>query len=396
MSFSELTVRVACALAPLLLLSACGILSNRYRAGSLLSEAVGYTRAGDFPSAAASAQAARDLDPDMVSAYVLAAQALAASGSGDKAEAELELALKAVKDQGRLVDVVLLLADRKLSRGDVSGALALISKHNDDIGGQPDLLLMEARLLNVQGHPEQALLSIDEARSLADLGPDGLVLWALILARLDRPEEGAKVLVPLARQDAGREKWSRRPPDLSSAMQFFIQTGETQGLTKLLERLNQDVPDTRFIRLDLSRAYISEQKTTQALDLLDSFVTETDAEGQFLRGVALGELGRLEDAVKAFEMALAAAPEQARPRLLANLANMHLRLGNPSLAVAEYGNALDINPGQLDALDGLIQVARTYPSIVDEATLRHRIENALMVIRDPEIRKQLQSALGKN
>src|SRR5262249_35531146 len=140
----------------------------------------------------------------------------------------------------------------------------------------------------------------------------------------------------------------------------------------------------------------SEQKTAQALDLLDSFVTETDAEGQFLRGVALGELGRLEDAVKAFEMALAAAPELARPRLLANLANMHLRLGNPSLAVAPDGNALAIDPGQLDALDGLIQVARTYPSIVDQATLRHRIENALPVIHNPEVKKQLQLAIPRN
>src|SRR5262249_23632521 len=156
----------------------------------------------------------------------------------------------AVHERGRLVDVVLLLADRKLSRGDVSGALKLVSDYNDELGGQPDLLLEEARLLNVQGEAERALKSIDEARSLADLPPEGLLLWALILTRLDRVDEGAKVLVPTARQEAARERWRRDPPDLSRAMQFFLQTGETQGLTKLLESLNEQVPGTRFIRLD--------------------------------------------------------------------------------------------------------------------------------------------------
>jgi tetratricopeptide (TPR) repeat protein len=304
--------------------------------------------------------------------------------------------MKAVKEPGRLVDVVLLLADRKLNRGDLNGALEIISKQNDEVGGQPDLLLAEARLLNLQGHPDQALQSIDEARALADLPPSGLLLYALILTRLDRTQEGARVLLPLARQGASQEPWRRQPPRLSFEMQVYIQTGETKELTKLLEVLNEEVPNTRFLRLDLARAYLADQKATQALELLDSFVTETDAEGQFLRGVALGELGKLEEAVKAFEVALASAPESARPRLLANLASMHARLGNASLAAAEYGNALDIDPGQLDALDGLMQIARSYPSVVDEATLRHRIENALVVIRNPDVRKQLEAALGKN
>src|SRR5262245_58496735 len=284
----------------LALLPGCGILSNKHRASNLLSEAAGFMEARDPAAAAASAQAARDLAPEMVSAYILAAQALSMTGADDKAEAELNLALKAVRDPQRLIDVVLLLADRHLNRGDIAGALALITKHNDEVGGQADLLLAEARLLNLQREPERALVSIDEARALHDLGPDGLLLYALILARLGRVDEGASVLLPLAREGASEESWRRnRPPVLSQAIQIFFQTRETEGLTKLLERLHELLPQANFIKFDLSRAYLSEQKPIQAIELLDSFVTETDAEGQFLRAVALGELGRLEEAVKA-------------------------------------------------------------------------------------------------
>lgn len=372
-----------------LLALGCGVLSNKHRASELVGEAQTYLKADDPASAAASAQAARELCPDFLGAYLIAWQSLEQAGQHEKAQAELELALQVNHDDPGIFQVVLILADMKLQQHDAEGALALISREGDALGGHPILLEQKAHLLLQQNQLEAALLAIRQAESMLELDETSALVHGLILSRLGRTGEGVDLLLPFASLAAEEEEWR---PDPALA-QLLWTIGDQPGMVPLLQGLSEKLPQCRFLRYFVAYCMIGEDRGKEALDLLDTFVTETDFEGQRLRGYALEKLGRVEDAVHALEVALAAAPKPKRADLLTALADIHERMDGSELAYNEVNQALDLNPAHLDALRLLLALEHSHPRLVDSADVTHRLENATQVARSQSLRAQLNSLI---
>ncbi|MFO0980353.1 MAG: hypothetical protein U1E76_01195 [Planctomycetota bacterium] len=315
--------------------------------------------------------------------------------------------MKAVPEHPLIPQIVNRIAQHELGHGNVDVALERITQQNDAIGGHPLLLQRKAQILLAQGQPGLALGAVRQLESLVSmeqlysrLAIDLTLLHARILAILDRPAEGVALLLPYAHVAVEQEG---HRPDLAPLLSDVIASQAGQpGLSLILESLHQVLPEFRHLKYDLGKVLVTEGKFKEALELLDTFVTDTDADGQFLRYYALAQSGRLEEAARALEVALASAPQDLRGVLLANLAQLHERLGQRNLAESEYAraaveytDALDANPVDMRALQGLLELEQSHPAVVPAADLNQRLERAMKVTRDPGLRQQIEQLLHK-
>ena len=109
-----------------------------------------------------------------------------------------------------------------------------------------------------------------------------------------------------------------------------------KGLFRRLRGLpNADTPsegDGAPDRIALARALLQAERREEVITCLDHFLTEYPdvAEARFLRGTALLELGRVQEAVP--DLTHAVSLRKAEPRYLYNLAVAHWTLGDPARA----------------------------------------------------------------
>ncbi len=149
----------------------------------------------------------------------------------------------------------------------------------------------------------------------------------------------------------------RVPPDVErlSAAAQALQTGDVRKSLQLCEQLAKDFPDNADVAHVFGLAARSAGQTTAALSHLKKAAALAPGHAVILSnlGLVFLETGDTENALRALTQAVTAKPDF--PAAHANLGHARLRTGDLSGAESCYRSALQLNPGQADAISNLVQ-----------------------------------------
>jgi tetratricopeptide (TPR) repeat protein len=124
--------------------------------------------------------------------------------------------------------------------------------------------------------------------------------------------------------------------------------GRSAEAAGLLERALAFRPAHRSTRILLARAQLAAGRPVEVLTTLESLAADPHlAQVHSLRGTALNSLQRPSEAIEAFRVALAAAPDD--PEALLNCGNAHAELGDPALAETMIRRAIACRPELAEA-----------------------------------------------
>ena len=109
----------------------------------------------------------------------------------------------------------------------------------------------------------------------------------------------------------------------------------------------------------LTNLYLITQRAERALPIATALVEKTDNESVDntvwqLHGKCLATLGRYDDAIESYSVALKGQPHSAE--VLVNLAQLELLVGNPQQAQIHAQNAIALNPQYQPGLEVLHKV----------------------------------------
>jgi len=227
---------------------------------------------------------------------------------------------------------------------------------------QHQLLQAQARLLQEQGLPEQAVDSYKKA--IAGNPKSAQIRYDLASFYLDPLKRPAEAIVVL------RELIARQP-EMGSAhlllAQALLAAGKPAEAVRGLDeaaRLEPGNPKLPRVQGQLS---MDQGRPEQALVYFDkALAVQSDSvESLMGRGNALAALGRNEEAVVAYQRAAATAPLNAAPHILrARLLERQKRLDG---AEAAYRDALRADDGQPVAMNNLASLLAARKIKLDEA-----------------------------
>ena len=140
-------------------------------------------------------------------------------------------------------------------------------------------------------------------------------------------------------------------------------------------------------QLKSARALIGQRQFAEAIAILDRLTTDRPREPQarFLKGIALTDSDKLDDAITAFRGVLADFPELPEPHN--NLAVLYARKGEYELARVELEAAINAAPDYVVAYENLGDVharlaAQNYERVVARDAKNKTAPVKLKVVRD--------------
>jgi len=138
-------------------------------------------------------------------------------------------------------------------------------------------------------------------------------------------------------------------PTLEFMSRVYLDIGDAQGATQILEDVFADNPSDSEVRLLLAEARMNSGNVSGALELLEGF--ESDIQGQrvtanWLRGAALAREGNFIAAQEALQAAIEMDPQHI-PSLIV-LSNLEFRAGNEFGAQQFIDQAIAADPNDLD------------------------------------------------
>ncbi len=149
-------------------------------------------------------------DATLHSARLALANLLAGSGRSREAEVQLQAGLKITPGEPGLAERY---ARLLLERGDLAGAIGVLSDHPPSVPNQPEYHALRAALLQQAGNHEEAA---DAYASLVDVRPDNGIWWVGLAISLEARDRGQAAL------DAYRR--AVRDPRLSGDVANFVNT----------------------------------------------------------------------------------------------------------------------------------------------------------------------------
>ena len=169
-----------------------------------------------------------------------------------------------------------------------------------------------------------------------------ILLLAIAACRAGRHAEADVLLHQVLATEPGQ------PNALFLLGESALATGRSVEAVGHLARALEARPDHRDGRIALARAQLAADQPDQALETLATLAADTAlAAVQTLRGTALNALGRPEEAVAAFTLALAVNPLDAETHL--NCGNAHADLDQPDLAERHIRHAVALRPDMAEA-----------------------------------------------
>lgn len=313
------------------------------------------------------------------------------------------------------------LADVRLRMGDAIGAREALTRLREESGESPAWSLLAGRASLAEGNgrdaidrlqafvqavpgsvegkvmlgvallaenlPAQALAQLEVARSMAP--HDLQVNMALAQAQMQfgNPAEALGILAPFLAQDAPH------PQVMALAGRARLALGDAAGSLELLQKGASANPDDPALKLELASAFIADGQHDKALALLQNLQgsggdesrrqwltvlihadrgdraaaeaaleqllrgQEHNADLQALAGAFMRRIGRLPEAQRAYERALAADPRSIVARLA--LAQIAAERGDEGAMIGHYREVLAIDPVNAHALDSLARAELT-------------------------------------
>ncbi|MGH9365009.1 MAG: tetratricopeptide repeat protein, partial [Thermoanaerobaculia bacterium] len=319
-----------------------------------------------------------ELDPKNVNALSSAAGILSSRGDYSRAQGLLDRALALKPDD---VSVRLKRATVALQTGQWAAAAAELSAAATIDDRLPLYHLLLAVLEDATGRPEQALRELDEAEKFSDVDDPLPVIWttrAQIAASLGRVEVAetavnrAAALAPESSLLGVRGDIAMARHDWASAARYFRQAiaGKPQDsqlearLGKALEGLgdlsgaesairrgiakSRTGPEKERGYADLSLLYSRAGQEDQALHILQQATVDLPQSPALWGrlGAALARASRWEEAIAAYERAVAARPTASACKALAGL--LFEKRHDRARAVALWKQSLALKPDQPD------------------------------------------------
>jgi tetratricopeptide (TPR) repeat protein len=226
------------------------------------------------------------------------------------------------------------LAAMFLKRNDGAGAARLVDEVLKENPRDNDALVMRGNLALARGDTTSAI--VDLRSVLRDQPNAVLVMRALARAHLQNRE------FTLA-EETFRNAIQVNPRDPDGRLdlaQFLAQTGKSDQAKTLLEQLSTELPNNVPVQESLFRLYAA-QKDFAAARQRAQKIQELHPDlalGYFLGGIVDEADGKIQDAIKAYELALKAQPMAGEP--LAALVRLELARKQPDSALARVDRAL--------------------------------------------------------
>jgi tetratricopeptide (TPR) repeat protein len=313
-----------------------------------------WARRGELPRAMAEARNAIELDPDGPAAaeawLVLGKTAAIDQRRADSEHAlrksiDIQVALAAKRPPGQAPldpDPWRLLAQVKLDAGDDPGAIAVLEDLAARLPSEGGLALRELGRI----HAERR--DLDGAASL----------YRKAVASERRDTEAWRRLAELEEQrrhfEESRRAWEgliRQDPDDTDALlalgRLSLRAGDVPGASAFFDQAVHLSPDESEARARVAVAWLDSRRTAEALAVVDAGLRgRTDARLLYLRGVALREERRWNEAAEAFGAVASGDPEVDLAALAAQ-ASVLAQAGRAAEALALLDPALAANPGDL-------------------------------------------------
>ncbi len=323
------------------LVAACG--SPEERAATYLKEAQAYYDAGDYVKAKLEARNAAQIQPRNADARYLLALIAEKDGDFRKMIGHLQVAVDADPAHvGARVKLGTFYYFAQAFDEAAAEAAAVLELAPDN----PDVRLLNARILIQQEKKEQALKEIETALTLAPDHVEAILLHAAYYAETDPARALGIVDEAVKRLDVETAEPLRqlRLVLLSKEQRFDDVEAEYKALIR-------DFPDKESYRNALARIYTRQGRTDEAKDMLRSVIEldETDVDAklgltQFLASVDGPEAA--EEALKAF---IAESPDQLQLQLV--LARFYESEQRSADAQAVYQRIAEQSP---DSEEGLL------------------------------------------
>jgi tetratricopeptide (TPR) repeat protein len=317
-----------------------------------LAEAL--ARRGDLPRSTAEARKAIELDADgpaAAEAWLVLGKTAAIDQRGADSERalrkaiDIQVALAAKRPPGQAPldpDPWRLLAQVKLDAGDDPGAIAVLEDLASRLPSEGGLALRELGRI----HAERR--DLDGAASL----------YRKAVAAERRDTEAWRRLAELeeARRhfEESRRAWEgliRQDPDDADALlalgRLSLRAGDAPGAGAFFDQAVHLSPDESEARARAALAWLDARRTAEALAVVDAGLRgRTDARLLYLRGVALREERRWNEAAAAFGAVASGDPDIDLAALAAH-ASVLAQAGRAADALALLEPALAANPGDL-------------------------------------------------
>jgi len=330
------------------------------------------------------------------------------SGAAERAMREYAALARTNPDHPRSADALLALGALAYREGDfatsATAARALLDRHPDHLGAN-DAALLVAECAYLTDHFDDAERAYSAFIERAPQDPRAwraLVRRALALSRLDRAAEAeplldlalsaphepdpaleAAALTALAESAFAREDWPRAERHFTRLAALSTQPDAAALLRLALAVHRQDHADKAISAYD--RAIAADPRS------------ETARQARFERAQALVELGRLDDARKAFESIAQSEPRNAdpafAPHALRHLAAIASQQGRAADAAAYLDRLPDSDAGA--TLDRALMLLAAGNLAESEAMLARFIAAAPNDPRITEARVQRAAALNR-
>ncbi|MBL9127880.1 MAG: tetratricopeptide repeat protein [Verrucomicrobiales bacterium] len=279
------------------------------------------------------------------------ARALAEQGRWDEARPEIEALLRSDPSPAH---ALLLAAQDARQRGDLAGAIAWARRASvQEATAKPGWNLL-ASLLTRTGDAAGAAEAVERARTASggDLFVDPFDAEALAL-REDPMALSERVHPLMARGQttAAAEVVARMIADHPDYPDTWLAAGRLEYLRKDLEKaeahlrkhLELDASSVQG-RFQLGMVLLARNRNAEAADVFETAVRAKPDLGPAWhnRGLALGRLGRVDEALAAFREVLRCSPEHLDAYVLA--ADLQIRKGNRAEALTLLQRAERLNP----------------------------------------------------
>ena len=245
-----------------------------------------------------------------------------------------------------------------IDRGDWKRAEGLLARAVDTSKADADARRHYAEALWHRGAQQEALAQIEEARRLAGEDPSLAVRAGEIYLALGKLDDASRMVDEALRLDARcAAAWTLRGRVASA-------TGRPREALAHFQRALGTAGDDHELSILVAETYRQLNEPQRALVVIES-LADSYAPGEepqqvlYLEGLALGALGRYDDAVRS--LSLAAHREQPTADILCHLAEAELHAGRLAEAHGTLVQALALAPEDPTARNLMARIAAAQP-----------------------------------
>ena len=308
--------------------------------------------AGGVPDRAKDqANAILQVQPNNADAYALLSHVAQKQGNHDQALTLIQHALTLEPNRAAF-HTSLGLLQASTPEGKQAGEQELqkaVSLNPKDPSAHLALAEMQAKSGDLQGAEQQAQAGVQAA-------PDNLQARAVLAGLYMRSNDQAKAEQTLLQ--AAKDMPNKDQP-ASLLLSYYTQTRQLPHAETVFAGLHQSYSKSVPIEIEYTRVLIMENKYDQAGDLLKDLSKSNgnNPQVQRLNADALLHAGKTNDAFVLLQKAVGNAPDDVHLRLL--LAQTAAMLGKTGIEESNLGDAVRLDPRNLDASRGLAMIAQS-------------------------------------